>query len=731
MMPNVTVAGEIERLLARESHDPHRLLGIHPARDGAVVRAYRPGAERVFVVPESHEPVRLRRLHPEGVFGGRIAGATPETRYEFDVSYPDGRTLTLRDPYAFAPTLGELDLHLAAEGRHEVLYERLGAHPLRPGGVDGVAFTVWAPNARSVSVVGDFNDWDERVHPLRSLGGSGIWELFVPGVELGSRYKLAVNGADGATSLRADPYAFSAERPPSTASIVSHSSHTWRDDAWLERRAAADPWHEPMSVYEVHLGSWRLNPLEGNRSLTYQELGDELAEYATDLGFTHVELMPVMEHPFSGSWGYQPTGFFAPTSRFGSPDDFRAFVDRLHRAGLGVILDWVPAHFPKDDWALACFDGTALYEHADPQRGEHPDWGTLAFNHGRAEVRNFLVANALFWLREYHADGLRVDAVASMLYRDYSRKEGEWSPNVLGGREDLEAMAFLRELNEVVHARVPGVVMAAEESTAWPGVSKPVDQGGLGFGFKWNMGWMNDTLAYAARDPVHRRFHHDDLTFSLVYAFSENYVLPLSHDEVVHGKGALLAKMPGDRSQKLAGLRALYGYMWAHPGKKLLFMGDELAQEREWNADGSVDWHLLELTEHLGVQRLVRDLNRVYCERAALHELDAEPEGFRWLALNDADANVIAFARLARDGRPLVCICNFSAADRSRYRVALPRLGRWHEVLNTDAIDYGGAGVGNLGSIVADQTPWQDQPYSAEVTLPSLGVVWLAPEGDA
>ena len=726
----MTVAREIERLVARNHHDPHGVLGAHPSRGGVVVRAFRPGAEQIVVVPDSFEPVRLRRLHRDGVFAGGVAGASLPFEYVLEVSYPGGRTVTVRDPYAFRPTLGELDLHLTAEGRHEELYERLGAHPLRTDGSDGVAFAVWAPNARSVSVVGDFNDWDGRLHAMRSLGGSGIWEIFLPGVEPGARYKYEIRAANGSILLKADPYAFAAEEPPKTASVVFRSKHVWHDAAWLERRAASNPWHEPFSAYEVHLGSWRLNPLEGNRSLTYAELGEELAEYVTGLGFTHVELMPVMEHPFSGSWGYQPTGFYAPTARFGEPDDFRALVDRLHGAGLGLILDWVPAHFPKDDWALARFDGTPLFEHADPRRGEHPDWGTYVFNHGRAEVRNFLVANALFWLREYHADGLRVDAVASMLYLDYSRAEGEWTPNAFGGREDLDAVGFLRQLNEVVHARVPGVLMVAEESTAWPGVSRPVHLGGLGFGFKWNMGWMNDTLSYFARDPIHRRYHHDELTFSLMYAFSENYVLPLSHDEVVHGKGSLLAKMPGDRAQKLANLRALYGYMWAHPGKKLLFMGDELAQEREWDAEGSVDWHLLDDPDNAGVQRLVGDLNRLYRAEPALHELDSDPEGFRWLELHDADANVLAFARFARTGRALACVCNLSSAPRARYRVALPSPGVWREVLNTDAVEYGGSGAGNLGRIVADRTPWHDQPYSGEVTLPALGVVWLVPESD-
>jgi 1,4-alpha-glucan branching enzyme len=725
----VTVAADIERLVAREHHDPHSVLGAHPTRGGVVVRAFRPGAEQVTLLRDGLPPQPLRRVHRDGVFAARLRGASLPLRYELEISYPDGRAVTGRDPYAFPPTLGQLDLHLIGEGRHEELYERLGAHLRRLDGCDGVAFAVWAPNARGVSVVGDFDGWDGRVHQMRTLGSSGVWELFVPGAGPGDRYKLEVRAADGSLGLKADPFAFAAEAPPKNASVVTRPEHVWRDEEWLERRAASDPWREPLSVYEAHLGSWRLNPLEGNRTLTYEELGEELADHVTSLGFTHVELLPVMEHPLTKSWGYQPTGFYAPTARFGSPDGFRALVDRLHEAGVGVILDWVPGHFPRDDWALARFDGTALYEHEDPRRGFHPDWGTLVFNYGRAEVRNFLLANALYWLREHHADGLRVDAVASMLYLDYSRREGEWVPNVFGGRENLEAVAFLRELNELAHARAPGALMAAEESTAWPGVSAPVHAGGLGFGFKWNMGWMNDTLSYFSRDPLYRRFHHQELTFSLVYAFSENYVLPLSHDEVVHGKGSLLARMPGDRGQRLANLRGLYAYMWAHPGKKLLFMGGELAQEREWDAEGSVDWHLLEDAGHRGVRDLVRDLNALYRAEPALHELDSDPEGFRWLELHDADANVIAFARFSSDGRALACLCNFSPVPRAGYRVALPSAGAWREVLNTDAVEYGGTGIGNPGLVVAEEIPRHEHRFSAEVTLPPLGVVWLAPEG--
>jgi 1,4-alpha-glucan branching enzyme len=627
---------------------------------------------------------------------------------------------------ASQPRLGELDLYLVGTGRHEEIYAKLGAH-VQEG---GVAFAVWAPNAEAVSVIGDFNGWNAASHPLRSLGDSGIWEGFVEGAQPGQRYKYELRAKTGEVLQKADPYAFAAEHPPKTGSVIFESRYEWNDEEWLTRRRAGRPHAGPMSVYEVHLGSWRLNPLEGNRPLTYLELADELAAYANDLGFTHVELMPVMEHPFSGSWGYQVTGYFAPTSRFGSPDDFRAFVDRLHGHGLGVILDWVPAHFPRDEFALARFDGTALYEHDDPRRGAHPDWGTLVFNLGRHEVRNFLLANALFWLREFHTDGIRVDAVASMLYLDYSRKEGEWVPNQFGGNEDLDAVALLKELNEVIHAREPGVVSAAEESTAWPGVSRPTYLGGLGFGFKWNMGWMHDTLDYFQRDPVYRSFHHHQLTFSLMYAFSENFILPLSHDEVVHGKGSLYSKMPGDRWQKLANLRALFAYMWAHPGKKLLFMGGEFAQEQEWSHDRSLDWHLLEHAEHAGVHQLVRELNRVYRDEPALWECDHDPTGFRWLEANDAAANVLAFARYSTDGsRVLVCVCNLAPVPRPDYRLGLPQAGRWREALNTDSTYYGGSDVGNLGGVESEAVPWHDQPFSAELTLPPLGVVWLVPEG--
>jgi len=608
---------------------------------------------------------------------------------------------------------GELDVWLARAGRHEQLWEKLGAHVVD----GGVRFAVWAPNARAVSVIGDFNGWDPSSDRLAPVDETGIWEGVVGGAAPGERYKYLVDGAE-----KADPLAFCAEPPPKTASVVFQSAYEWQDGDWVAARREQELLDRPLSIYEMHAPSWR-------RGLQWRELADQLAPYVQDLGFTHVELLPVMHHPFSGSWGYQVTGYYATLSSMGSPDDFRYFVDRLHRAGIGVILDWVPAHFPRDEWALVRFDGTALYEHDDPRRGAHPDWGTLVFNLGRTEVQNFLLADALFWLREYHADGLRVDAVASMLYLDYSRREGEWIPNRFGGREDLDAVAFLKELNELVHAREPGVISVAEESTAWPGVSRPTYLGGLGFGFKWNMGWMNDTLGYFAHDPIHRRFHHHELTFSLVYAWNENFILPLSHDEVVHGKGSLLEKMPGDRWQQLANLRALYAYMWAHPGKKLLFMGGELASPWEWSEADELPWALLDHLEHSGVRDLVRDLNAIYREQPALWEVDFSHEGFRWLEPNDAANNVLAFMRLSRDRtRKLVCIANLSPVPRERYRVGLPDGGSWREALNTDSSYYGGSGTGNLGAVAAQKREWHGQPYSADVTLPPLAVVWLLPE---
>jgi 1,4-alpha-glucan branching enzyme len=615
--------------------------------------------------------------------------------------------------------LGELDLHLAGEGRHERIYERLGAHVV---GDQGVRFAVWAPNARGVSAVGDWNRWDATVDLLAPVGVSGIWEGIISAAGEGDRYKLAVLGADGVMRLKADPYAFRAEVPPANASVVYTSRYAWRDDEWLRQRREQRPLEQPLSIYEVHAGSWRIGH-------GWRELAEHLAPYVDELGFTHVELLPVMQHPFSGSWGYQVSGYYAPQSTWGEPDDFRAFVDAMHAHGIGVILDWVPAHFPRDEWALARFDGTALYEHDDPRRGEHPDWGTLIFNLSRHEVRNFLLANALYWLREFHADGLRVDAVASMLYLDYSRNPGEWVPNELGGRENLEAVSFLRELNAVVHAREPGVIVAAEESTAWPGVSRPTDVGGLGFTFKWNMGWMNDTLSYFERDPIHRRFHHDELTFSLVYAWDENFILPLSHDEVVHGKRSLLARMPGDTWQRLANLRALYGYMWAHPGKQLLFMGGELAQESEWSeAAGSLDWHLLDDPQHAGVRALVRDLNSAYRDEPALWQVDFTPAGFSWLEGGARDENLLAFARVSADGsRVLVCVANLSPVPRERRRLPLPRGGGWREVVNTDSRFYAGSDVGNGWGVEAEASPLHGQPFSAELTLPPLGTIWLAP----
>jgi 1,4-alpha-glucan branching enzyme len=620
--------------------------------------------------------------------------------------------------------VGELDLHLIAEGRHERLWEVLGAHVRTlegpDGPVEGTSFALWAPNARTVQVVGDFNGWDGGGHAMRSLGGPGVWDLFVPGVGAGTRYKFRIEGADGRWHEKIDPLAFGTEVPPATASVVVEPQHRWRDDAWVERRDATRWLEAPMSIYEVHLGSWR-------PGLSYRELADELGDYLVETGFTHVELLPVAEHPFGGSWGYQVTSYYAPTSRFGSPDDFRWFVDELHQRGIGVIADWVPAHFPKDEWALARFDGTALYEHPDPRRGEQPDWGTYVFDFGRPEVRNFLVANALYWLEEFHLDGLRVDAVASMLYLDYSRNDGEWMPNKHGGRENLEAVQLLQELNATVYKHHPGVLMVAEESTAWPGVSAPTDAGGLGFGFKWNMGWMHDTLSYLGHDPVHRSYHHGEMTFAIDYAWTENFVLPLSHDEVVHGKGSLWGRMPGDAWNKAAGVRALLAFMWAHPGKQMLFMGGEFGQEGEWAESRGLDWGELHEPLHAGILELVVDLNTTYRDTPALWTADATPDGFRWIDASDTQGNVVCFLRLGSDGSQLACLANFSGSPHHDYRVGLPHVGTWREVLNTDAEVYGGSGVGNLGSVEAEGVPHHGFAASAVVQLPPAGVLWLAP----
>jgi 1,4-alpha-glucan branching enzyme len=720
MNPAAPARGDIDRLLAGSHHDPHSVLGVHTVPDGIVVRAYRPGARAVAVVAgDKHVPLTE-------VADGLFAGTLPEHpgSYLLEVDY-DGTVLTVDDPYRWLPTVGELDLHLIGEGRHERLWEVLGAHPRTydtpHGAVDGVSFAVWAPTARGVRVTGDFDGWDGRANPLRSLGSSGVWEIFVPGIPVGTRYKFRILGADGAWHEKADPMAFATERPPATASVVTRSEYEWGDTDWVTTRNATQWVNAPMSVYEVHLGSWR-------QGLGYRELADELGDYAADMGFTHVELLPVAEHPFGGSWGYQVTSYYAPTSRFGSPDEFRYFVDRLHQRGIGVIVDWVPAHFPRDIWALARFDGSPLYEHADPRRGAHPDWGTLIFDFGRNEVRNFLVANALFWLEEFHLDGLRVDAVASMLYLDYSRDE--WLPNEFGGRENLDAVRFLQELNATVYKRHPGVVMVAEESTAWPGVTRPTHLGGLGFGFKWNMGWMHDTLHYLSRDPVHRSFHHSEMTFSLVYAWTENFVLPLSHDEVVHGKGSLWGRMPGDEWNKAASLRSLLAFMWAHPGKQLLFMGGEFGQEREWSEERSLDWGLLDQGLHAGVRSLVRDLNAVYRTSAALHSEDSRPEGFQWIDANDSGGNTLSFLRIGADGSVMACVANFAGVPHLNYRVGLPKHGRWREVVNTDARVYGGSGVGNLGMVEAESKSWHGMPASAVLQLPPSGVLLLEPAGD-
>ena len=717
--------GVLQALADGTYHDPHGVLGAHP-HDGAVtVRTLRPQARSVAVrhadgvVPLEHEAA--------GVWAGVLD--QPEVGdYRLLVRYDDGEDRLVDDAYRYLPSLGDMDLHLISEGRHEQLWSVLGArvrsYASVAGPVEGTSFAVWAPNARGVRVVGDFNGWDGTASPMRAMGSSGVWELFVPEVAGGALYKFQVLGADGQWRNKADPMARKAQQAPETASIVHNSIYTWGDDEWVTARRERQPHERPMSIYEVHLGSWRSGQ-------TYRELADSLVAYVTETGFTHVELLPVMEHPYGGSWGYHVTGFFAPTSRFGDPDDFRFLVDRLHQAGIGVILDWVPGHFATDEWALTRFDGTPLYEHPDPRKGWHKEWGSFIFDFGRREVRNFLVANAVYWLEEFHADGLRVDGVASMLYLDYSREEGEWVPNQYGGRENLDAVALLQEVNATCYRRVPGTTVIAEESTSWPGVTRSTHVGGLGFGFKWNMGWMHDSLGYISQDPIYRQYHHHQMTFAMMYAYTENFVLPISHDEVVHGKGSLLRKMPGDRWQQLANLRALLAYMWAHPGKQLLFMGCELAQDNEWSEQRELDWWLLDDPYHRGVQDLVGDLNRAYRDLPALWSSDSDPAGFSWIDANDTTSNVFSFLRRGKqaDGALLACVANFAAVPHGDYRLGLPAAGRWTEVVNTDSEAYRGSGVGNLGGVDAVDTPWHGQPASTTLTLPPLGTVWLRHDG--
>ena len=711
---------ELAKLAAGTHGDPHTLLGPHLDGDGVTIRALRPLADAVVVVTAGGE---WPATHvQDGIWSASLPSATVPD-YRLRVTYGESTTV-VDDPYRFWPSIGDLDLHLIGEGRHEELWTVLGAnlrtYPSPLGQVHGTSFAVWAPNARAVHVIGDFNHWQGASHAMRVLGSSGVWELFVPDVGAGERYKFEILGGDGGWGQKADPLAKGAETPPATASVVVESTYTWTDADWLAHRSASDPHSGPMSVYEVHLGSWR-------PGLTYRELGEQLTAYVVAMGFTHVELMPVAEHPFGGSWGYQVSSYFAPTARFGHPDDFRFLVDCLHGAGVGVILDWVPAHFPKDEWALGRFDGTPLYEHPDPQRGEQMDWGTYVFNFGRREVRNFLVANATYWFEDFHIDGLRVDAVASMLYLDYSRDAGQWQPNVYGGRENLEAISFLQEANATAYRRTPGVMLIAEESTAYPGVTAPTDVGGLGFGLKWNMGWMNDTLRYLAEAPINRRYHHHEATFSLVYAFSEQFVLPISHDEVVHGKGSLLGKMPGDRWQQFAGVRALLAYQWSHPGKQLIFMGCEFAQGDEWSEQRGLDWYQLNYPGHAGVQKALVDLNAAYRAHPALWERDFDPAGFEWIDSNDADHNVLAYLRRDHAGQALAVVVNFAGVPHEGYRLALPSGGAWREILNTDSELYGGSGVGNLGLVYAEPVPWNGRPFSVRLRVPPLGALYLVP----
>ena len=746
MQTEVTLS-TISQLLEGTHENPSSVLGPHPVQylgqSATAVRSFLPDAESAWIVDVPTGVKRpMRRLHPGGFFEAICDGAVDESpraeddartelaaqpRYRIQMSKKTGELVEMQDPYAVPSYLSDLDRYLLGEGRHHQLYDCMGAQLRTVDGTDGVNFTVWAPNARSVQVVGDFNGWDGRAHTARVMEHLGIWELFVPRAKAGDKYKYRILNQHGEWVDKCDPLGFAAELPPLTASIVADlRQHQWGDTDWMTRRREWNPMHAPMNVYEVHLGSWQKAPGRTHGWLDYRDLAKRLVDYCHRMNFTHVELMPVSEHPFTGSWGYQTVGYFAPTSRHGSPEDFMYFVDYMHQNDIGVLIDWVPAHFPKDGHGLARFDGSALYEHEDSRQGEHPDWGTLIFNYGRTEVKNFLIANALFWLDKFHIDGLRVDAVASMLYLDYSREGGEWVPNQYGGRENLEAIDFLREFNVAVHEKFPGAVTAAEESTAWPGVSRPTYDGGLGFTYKWNMGWMNDTLEYMHKEPIYRSHHQNDLTFSMIYAFTENFMLPLSHDEVVHGKGALLSQMPGDMWQKFANLRLLYSYMWTHPGKKLLFMGGELAQWNEWNHEDGPEWMLLDFDTHRGVQQLVSDLNKVVIENPALHQLDFSGDGFEWVdCMNWQDSTLIYLRKGFDDAPPVLVCCNFTPVVRHDYRVGVPRGGFWKEIFNSDSEAYGGGNIGNYPGSTSLGEGHHGRPDSIAVTLPPLATVIL------
>ena len=719
----IALAPELIKIIEARHHDPFSVLGRHTSGGREIIRAFLPEAASVRL---GERGAQMERIANSDLFQWSGPAGTVEKPYRLVWRDASGETHHTMDPYQFGPQIAEFDLHLFGEGRHWHIYNILGAHPVELEGVKGVRFATWAPNAERVSVVGEFNRWDGRRHPMTVHGSSGVWELFIPGLEPGMLYKFEIrNRHSGEILVKSDPYGQQFQLRPDTAALIrGEEPYRWQDADWMRQRAAADWQHSPMTVYEVHPGSWRRD--EQGNFLGYRELAHQLVEYVTDLGFTHIELLPVTEHPLDASWGYQTTGYYAPTSRFGTPDDFRYFVDHCHRNGIGVLLDWVPAHFPRDAHALARFDGTALYEHEDPRRGEHRDWGTLIYNYGRNEVKNFLLASAMYWLEEFHIDGLRVDAVASMLYLDYSREEGDWIPNIYGGNENLEALEFLRELNTVVHGQHPGALVIAEESTSWPQVSRPVWLGGLGFSMKWNMGWMHDTLQYMSKDPIHRHYHHDQLTFGLLYAFTENFMLPFSHDEVVHGKGSMLNKMPGDEWQRFANLRLLYTYMYSYPGKKLLFMGNEFGQGMEWNFAHALDWYVLDFPLHQGLKRLVGDLNRCYRDTPSLHGHDFEQQGFQWLDCHDSDQSVLSYLRRSGDSFA-VAVFNFTPVVRHGYRVGVPKPGFYRELLNSDSAHYGGSNTGNGGGVQSEPIPWMGQPHSIQLVLPPLAGLIFTP----